>query len=247
MAPDISIILPVYDEAKTVEKTLRVLNCLVNVSHEVVIIYDSDSDSTIPVVKKLQQEIKTLVLQKNLFGHGVVSAIKTGFKVTKTPVVCIYTADFADQPDAIDIMYQKVQQGVDVVSGSRYIPGGKKYGGPWLQTKLSRIGNWFFRVLTDFPLTDVTYSFKMYRREVVDAITLEYDAGWVISLEICLKAYLRGFKFSEIPAVWIARQEGESKFSLGKWLPVYLRLFFRGVWHINKNRFAKLVCLKSIL
>lgn len=238
MAPDISIILPVYNEAETVEKTLRVLNCLVNVAHEVVIIYDSDSDTTIPVVKNLQHEIKTLVLQKNLYGPGVVNAIKTGFNVTNTPVVCIYTADFADQPDAIDLMYQKIQQGFDIVSGSRYIPGGQKYGGPWLQTKLSRVGNCLFRILTHFPLTDVTYSFKMYRRDVIDIISIEYDAGWVISLEICLKAYLKGFKFSEIPAVWIARQKGESKFSLGKWLPVYLRLFFYGVWHINKGRFC---------
>lgn len=236
MTPEISIILPVYNEAETVEKTLRVLNCLVNVPHEVVIVYDSDSDTTIPVVKNLQKEIKTLLLQKNLYGPGVVNAIKTGFKVTNTPVVCIYTADFADQPDAIDLMYKKVQQGFDIVSGSRYIPGGQKYGGPWLQTKLSRVGNCLFRILTHFPLTDVTYSFKMYRRDVIDNISIEYDAGWVISLEICLKAYLKGFKFAEIPAVWIARQQGESKFSLGKWLPVYLRLFFYGVWHINKGR-----------
>jgi len=236
MSPEVSIIIPAYQEAETIEKTLKVLDCLVNVSHEVVIVYDSDDDPTVPVVKGLQQSIGTLVLQKNLYGSGVVNAIKTGFKVTETPIVCIYTADFADQPDAIDMMHQKIRQGFDIVSGSRYIPGGRKYGGPWLQTKFSRIGNWLFRALTNFPLTDVTYSFKMYRREVIDFLTIEYDAGWVISLEICLKAYLNGFKFAEIPAVWIARQQGESKFSLGKWLPVYLRLFFYGVWHINKAR-----------
>jgi hypothetical protein len=156
--------------------------------------------------------------------------------VTNTPVVCIYTADFADQPDAIDAMYEEIQRGVDIVSGARYIPGGQKYGGPWLQTILSRMGNWLFRILTDFPLSDITYSFKMYRREVIDAVKIEYDAGWVISFEICVKAYLKGFKFKEVPAVWIARQLGESKFSLSKWLPAYLHWFWYGVWSINKQR-----------
>ena len=247
MSPDISIIIPVFHEADTIEKTLKVLSCLVNVSHEVIIVYDSDDDPTVPVVKDLQARIGTVQLQKNLYGPGVVNAIKTGFRVTNTPVVCIYTADFADQPDAIDAMYEEIQRGVDIVSGARYIPGGQKYGGPWLQTVLSRAGNWLFRVLTDFPLSDITYSFKMYRREVIDAVKIEYDAGWVISFEICVKAYLKGFKFKEVPAVWIARQLGESKFSLGKWFPAYLHWFGFGVWAINKQRFVRQPVLKPTL
>lgn len=235
--PQVSIIIPVYDEAATIAKTLKVLNCLVNVPHEVVIVYDSDDDSTVPVVKQLQGQIPTLRLQKNIYGPGVVNAIKTGFRMSRCHAVCIYTADFTDQPEAIDAMYAEIQRGFDVVSGARYIPGGQKYGGPWLQTKLSRIGNWLFQALTDFPLSDITYSFKMYRRGVLEAIEIEYDAGWVISFEISVQAYLKGFRFTEIPAVWIARQLGESKFSLGRWLPAYLRWFGYGVWTINAKRF----------
>lgn len=240
MTPEVSIIIPVFNEAETIEKTIKVLNCLVNTPHEVIIVYDSEHDNTVPVVQRLCSSIPTLQLQKNVYGAGVVNAIKTGFKMSRCQGVCIYTADFTDQPDAIDIMYQGIQNGYDVVSGARYIPGGHKYGGPWLQTILSRMGNWLFRILTDFPLSDITYSFKMYRREVLDTIEITYDAGWVISFEICVQAYLKGFKFTEIPAVWIARQYGESKFALGKWLPAYLRWFSYGVWHINKVRVHQL-------
>lgn len=236
MSPEVSIIIPVYNEAETVEKTLKVLNCMVSVPHEVVIVYDFDHDNTVPIVKKLQATIGTLRLEKNMYGPGVVNAIKTGFQVAHAPVVCIYTADFADQPDAIDVMYEKIGRGFDVVSGARYILGGQKYGGPWLQTILSRTGNWLFQKLTNFPLSDITYSFKMYRKEVIDTIKVEYDAGWVISFEICVQAYLKGYKFAEIPAVWIARQLGESKFALSKWLPAYARWFFYGVWVINAKR-----------
>jgi len=236
----ISIIIPVYNEANTIEKTLKILNCLVEVPHEVIVVYDHDDDNTIPLIHKLNISLGMAIrLEKNIYGKGVVNAIKTGFKLKKGEGVCVYSADFSDQPEAINLMYNKILEGYDVVSGSRYIPGGQKYGGPWLQTLLSRIGNHFFCKFTSFPLSDITYSFKMYKSKVLDAIDIEYDAGWVISMEICLKAYLKGFKLTEIPAVWIARQAGESKFFLKKWLPSYLHWFLYGIYFINKNKFMR--------
>lgn len=239
--PSLSIVVPVYKEGENIEKVVRVLGALVRIPHELVIIYDFDEDNTLPVVRSLQREFDSIVLMRNSQGNGkgVVNAIRTGFYRTKSELVCLFTGDFTDQPEAIVTMYQKMQEGYDVVSGARYIKGGRKYGGPWLQTKLSRWANWLFQNLTSFPLSDATYSFKMYRRCVLDAIEIESDAGWVISLEMSIKAYLKGFRMTDIATVWVDRQLGESKFQLQKWLPIYIKWFCLGVYSINRRRWSR--------
>lgn len=241
--PSLSIAVPVYQESENIEKVVRVLEALVRIPHELVIIYDFDEDNTLPVLRFLQREFDNIVLMRNSYGkgRGVVNAIKTGFYETKSELVCLFTGDLTDQPEAIVTMYRKMQEGYDVVSGARYIKGGRKHGGPWLQTRLSRWGNWLFQHLTNFPLSDATYSFKMYRRCVLDAIEIESDAGWVISLEVCVKAYLKGFRMAEIPTVWVDRQLGESKFQLQKWLPTYIKWFCLGVYSINRRKWSRRV------
>ncbi len=236
---NLSIIVPVYEESENIEKVIRILEALVLIPHEVVLIYDLGTDNTLPVVQRLQTIFPNIWLLQNKYGRGVVNAIKTGFYHTESEFMCLYTGDNTDQPEAIIKMWEVIHEGYDVVSGSRYIRGGKKYGGPWLQTRLSRLGNRLFRLLTDFPLNDATYSFKMYRRSVFDTIDIETDAGWVISLEISIKAALNGFRLTEIPTVWVDRQLGVSKFRLSKWLPSYLKWFFLGVYRLNKQRLKR--------
>jgi glycosyltransferase involved in cell wall biosynthesis len=237
--PHLTILVPVYEEGENIEKVVRVLECLVRIPHELLVVYDHDEDGTLPVLRELSREFPNIRMVKNRHGRGVVNAVKTGFSQSDSEMVCLFTGDFTDQPEAIVAMAKQMAEGYDLVSGARYIKGGRKYGGPWLQTKLSRWGNWLFRMLTGFPLTDITYSFKVYRRRLLDAVHISGEGGWVMSMEITVQAYLKGFKMAEIPTVWVDRQLGESRFRLWKWLPVYTRWFFYGVYEINRRRLAK--------
>jgi hypothetical protein len=142
-------------------------------------------------------------------------------------------------------MFALALQGYDLVSGSRYSKGGRKIGGPWIQTQLSRWGNLTFRKLTGLPIGDPTYSFKLYSRHLLDAIAIEGRGGWAISFELSIKAHLAGFRMAEVGTVWLDRQLGESKFRLLGWLPAYARWFFWGLWRIHVQRWRGAQRLKE--
>jgi dolichol-phosphate mannosyltransferase len=240
MSPSLAIAMPVYQEAESIEKMIRQLEASVSLPHQVAVVYDRDDDNTLPVVRRLMPEFPNIALLRNCHGNGVgvINAIKTGFYETQSDYVCLVTADCTDQPDAIPAMFALALQGNDLVSGTRYRKGGRKEGGPWLQTKLSQWGNWWFGKLTGLPLSDPTYSFKLYSRRLLNAVTIETEGGWAISLELSIKAHLAGFQMAEIGTLWLDRQFGESKFRLTGWLPVYLKLFLWGCWKINRKRWG---------
>jgi dolichol-phosphate mannosyltransferase len=234
----LTIAVPVYQEAENIEKMIRLIEARVRVPHQVAIVYDREEDNTLPVIRKLMPEFPNLALLRNCHGSGtgVINAIKTGFYETRSDYVCLVTGDCTDQPEAIVPMLTLALSDHDLVSGTRYRDGGRKVGGPWIQTQLSKWGNWWFAKLTGLPLSDPTYSFKLYSRRLLDAITIETEGGWAISFEISIKAHLAGFRMAEIGTVWLDRQLGESKFRLAGWLPVYLKLFAWGCWKINWMR-----------
>jgi dolichol-phosphate mannosyltransferase len=242
MSHSLTITVPVYEEAGSIEKMIRQLEACVPVPHRLAIVYDREDDNTLPVVRKLMLEFPNIALLRNCRGNGmgVINAIKTGFYETHSDYTCLVTGDCTDEPDAIMPMFALAQSGNDLVSGTRYRNGGRKIGGPWVQTQLSRLGNWWFGKLTGLPISDPTYSFKLYSRRLLDAITIETEGGWAISFEVSIRAHLAGFQMAEVGTLWRDRQIGESKFRLAGWLPVYLKLFLWGCWEINLMRWRKL-------
>ncbi len=234
----LAVVVPVYEEGENIEKVIRLIEAFVRTPHQLVIVYDHEDDNTLPVVRRLMAEFPSVALMRNCYGGGVgvVNAIKTGLYETQSDYVCLFTGDCTDQPDAIAPMFALALEGNDLVSGSRYSQGGRKYGGPWLQTKLSKWGNLIFRNLTGLPIADPTYSFRIYSRRLLNAIDIEGDGGWAISFELAIKAHLARFRMAEVGTVWVDRQLGESKFRLLGWLPAYLKWFFWGFWRINLGR-----------
>jgi len=237
-APALAITVPVYQEAESIEKMIRLLEGAVSVPHQLVIVYDHEDDNTLPVVKRLMPEFPNIALLRNCQGNGVgvVNAIKTAFYATQTGYVCLVTGDCTDQPDAIVPMFKLALMGNHLVSGTRYRKGGMKLGGPWIQTKLSKWGNLTFQALTGLPISDPTYSFKLYSRRLLQSIAIGGQGGWAISFEMSIKAQLAGFRMAEVGTIWVDRELGESKFRLLGWLPVYLKWFAWGFWKINFMR-----------
>jgi glycosyltransferase involved in cell wall biosynthesis len=225
VTPELAIVLPVYNEGEAVEPVLRGLAGAVTTPHELVVVYDFDEDTTVPVIARLGSEIPQLRGLRNDIGRGVLRAMKAGIAGTTAPYVLISMADGSDDPRAVDRMVELAKGGADVVSASRYMRGGRQIGGPPLKRLMSRIAglslHWFARV----PTHDPTNNFKLYSRRFLDSITIESTAGFELALELTVKATLARRRVAEIPTTWKDRTAGQSNFKLRKWLPHYLHWY----------------------
>jgi dolichol-phosphate mannosyltransferase len=233
----IQIIIPVYNEGENIIKTLEEIENKVVTPHSIFIIYDFYEDSTIPVLNEFikQQNAKNLSLIKNQYGKGALSAIRTGFDAAEEGIVLVVMADYSDDLSIVDSMLAKINQGYDIVCGSRYMPGGKQIGGPRFKKFLSRMAGLSLNLITGIPTHDITNSFKMYRKSVLNDIEIKSSGGFEIGVEIVTKAFLKGYKIIEVPSVWQDRVAGKSRFRLLKWLPAYIRWYVYVIIERFKN------------
>ena len=224
--PELSIVLPVYNEGEAVEPVLRALAAGVRAPHELVVVYDFDGDTTVPVIARLEGDIPGLRGLRNDLGRGVLNAMKAGIAGTSAPYVLISMADGSDEPHVVDPMVALARDGADVVAASRYMKGGRQIGGPLVKRLMSRTAgltlHWFAGVVTHDP----TNNFKLYSRRFLESITIESTAGFELALELTVKATVAGRRVDEVPTTWRDRTAGQSNFKLRKWLPNYLHWYF---------------------
>lgn len=223
----LSVVIPVYNEAENIKKTLHNLITHAALIQEVIIVYDLDNDTTVPVVQAIKHEyIFPLCLVKNMYGRGALNAIKTGFVSAHGDAIVVVMADMADDLRILPYMYKEHIKGVDIVCGSRYMPGGKQIGGPFLKGLMSRVAGLSLYYLTPLSTRDITNSFKLYRTSLLRSIRIESTGGFELGMEITIKAFLQGAVITEIPSIWTDRTAGESRFKLWSWLPHYLYWYF---------------------
>lgn len=229
--PELSIVLPVYNEGEAVEPIPRALSAAVRAPHEIVVVYDFDADTTVPVVARLAAEIPGLRGLRNDRGRGVLNAMKAGIAATAAPYVLISMADGSDEPGVVDPMMALARNGADIVAASRYMRGGRQLGGPLLKRLMSRMAGLTLHWFAGVPTHDPTSNFKLYSRRFLEATTIESTAGFELALELTVKATLAGRHVAEVPTTWRDRTSGQSNFRLRKWLPHYLHWYgvaFRG-------------------
>jgi len=225
--PLLSIVVPVYNEAENITPVLRnLVGAVKTAPYEVLIVYDHDADTTVPVVERLVPEMPQLRLERNDLGRGVLNAIRTGFQVARAPFVLVTMADGSDEPEAIDPMLARARAGADVVAGSRYVKGGGQQGGPLLKRTLSRAAGLSLHMLGRLPIHDATSNFRMYSRRLLDAVTIESTAGFELALELTVKAQRLGMRVDEVPTMWHDRTAGQSRFRMWHWLPHYLHWYW---------------------
>ena len=233
----LQIAIPVYNEAGNIAHTLEQLEAMVTVPHRILIIYDFAEDDTVPVVKEFirEQKAENIFLVKNKYGRGVLNAIRTGFDSIEDGAILVVMADSSDDISIVDAMFEKINQGYDVVCGSRYMRGGNQIGGPQFKKFLSRTAGISLHLITGIPTHDATNSFKMYRKSLLDTIKIESHGGFEIGMEIAIKAFLKGYKIAEIPSTWRDRAAGESRFKFRRWLPSYIRWYLYTVVERLRN------------
>jgi glycosyltransferase involved in cell wall biosynthesis len=228
--PALTVVVPVYNEGENVIPTLRGI-----VEHtktrplEVLVVYDMDEDTTVPVVKELQVELPELRLYKNTLGRGVLNAMKSGLRAGRATYVLITMGDGSDNPNDIDPMYELARGGADVVAGSRYMRGGRQLGGPLLKRTMSRAAGLSLHWLGGLPVHDATSNFRLYSKRLLNQVTIESRGGFELGLELTVKAYRLGMPVAEVPTTWRDRTAGTSRFKLWQWLPRYLHWYWRGM------------------
>ena len=225
VSPTLAMVLPVYNEGEAVEPVLRAMAAGVTTPHELVVVYDFDGDTTVPVIARLSEEIPSLRGLRNDLGRGVLNAMKAGIVGTTAPYVLISMADGSDEPHIVDSMVGLAQSGADVVAASRYMRGGHQVGGPRFKRLMSRTAGLTLHWFAGVPTHDPTNNFKLYSRRFLDATTIESEAGFELALELTVKATLQGRRVAEVPTTWRDRTAGQSNFKLRKWLPHYLHWY----------------------
>jgi dolichol-phosphate mannosyltransferase len=223
----LSIVIPVYNEGANFRGLWKELSGLIKADFVAYVIYDFDQDDTVPVANEIiaagESRLRT---GKNHRGRGVVSAIMTGFDIVPDGPVLVVMADLSDDLAQVDRMLALYAQGYHVAVGSRYMKGGRLIGGPFLKQLLSRLAGTSLYLLRGLPTHDATNAFKIYDRAMVKSFKVESQGGFELNLELTVKAFLAGYRITEVPATWRDRTTGQSRFRLWKWMPHYLRWYF---------------------
>ena len=234
--PRLYIVIPALNEEDIIEQTLTRVEAEVALSHEVIVVNDHSTDSTEEIVRRFGEQHSNVRVVNNEGPRGFSNALKVGYAAAGDGAIVTMMADLCDDPQTLEPMYEKIVEGYDVVCGSRYMPGGGKHQeDSEVKGALSRFVGLSLRRLVGVPTHDATNAFKMYRSEIIKNIPIE-EAGFACSMEITVKAFLRGAKIAEVPTVWKGRTAGKSKFSMLKGGKDYLRWY---VWAVllRKHKF----------
>ena len=214
----LDVLIPVFHEEENISKTLNLLNQDLKTPANFLICYDYEEDPTLIEIKKFKSDIHKIILVKNN-GRGVLSAIKSGLKKSKSDFLIIYNADDFHNSMLIDKMVSIGLKGYDVIAPSRFIKGGTTQGVRLSKAIIAYLGSWICYHVLRFPLRDITYCFRMFSKRVIESFDVESVEGFTIVMEYTVKAHRKNFKLIELPGKHIERIKGLSKFKLLKWLP----------------------------
>lgn len=227
----LSIVIPAYNEEENITAIIEKIEDCLDISHELVVVNDHSTDRTFSLVKELNLKYPNIKLVDNTNEKGFANAIKFGFSKISAELTIPVMGDLCDDLGTLEKMVKKIDEGYDVVCGSRYIAGGSRIGGSRVKGFFSYFVGRSLYYLLGIPTHDIANAFKMYKKKVIDAINIE-SKGFEISMEMPLKAYYLGFKLTEVPTVWKEREKGKSSFKMIKLLPNYLRWY---LWGIKKR------------
>ena len=228
----LSIVIPARDEEACIASTVEHLHVelrLHSVPHEIVVVDDGSTDRTWEILEQLGHRIPEVRPSQNDGPHGFGRAIVYGLNEIKGDAVVIMMADESDDCRDVVRYWQWLNQGWECVFGSRFLSGGGTIDYPKLKLILNRMGNLFIRILFGISLNDTTNAFKAYRRTVIEGCRPLIAPHFNLTVEIPLKAIVRGYSWTVIPITWRNRWTGKTKLLLKEMGSRYLFIIFY-VW-----------------
>jgi dolichol-phosphate mannosyltransferase len=213
----LSVIIPARDEEGCIASTVEHLHLeldLRGVPHEIIVIDDGSTDRTWQILQQEENKFAELRPIQNKKQHGFGRAIACGLEAMKGDAAVIMMADESDDCRDVVRYWEKLNEGYDCVFGSRFMKGGGTIDYPPIKLFMNRLANAFVRFLFHHGLNDTTNAFKAYRKTVIEGIRPILSPHFNITVELPLKAIVRGYNFAVIPITWRNRRSGVAKLKI---------------------------------
>ena len=213
----LSVVMPAQNEEGSVGATVEgVVAALegAEIDYEVVVVNDDSEDSTEAVVAAIGESNPRVRVHRSHLERGFGNAIRAGLDVFEGDAVAIVMADASDSPADLVTYHRVLEEGWDCAFGSRFMPGARIHDYPRLKYAFNRLANQFIRLLFRHRYNDTTNAFKAYRREVIETIQPLLSKHFNLTVEMPLKAVVRGHSFKVVPTDWTNRTSGEAKLAM---------------------------------
>ena len=214
----LSVVIPARDEQESLPPTIAGLTAHLEregVPHEIVVVDDGSRDRTWEVLQELKARHPALSPTRNASGaHGFGRAVVWGLDHSRGDAVVVMMADASDAPEDAVTYWRLLNQGYDCAFGSRFVAGGSVHDYPRVKLLVNRLANLVVRIGFNIPLNDTTNAFKAYRRTVIDGCRPFLAPHFNLTVEIPLKAIVRGYSYAITPISWRNRRHGVAKLKI---------------------------------
>jgi dolichol-phosphate mannosyltransferase len=213
----LSIVIPAYNEEGSIQSCIETIYSELkphNIHLEILVVNDNSKDGTEKILKAMQTKIPELNCIKNLGPNGFGYAVRTGLENFSGDCVAIMMADMSDSPKDLLRFYNKMLEGYDCVFGSRFIKGGRTYNYPKTKLVINRIANGIVQLCFGIRYNDTTNAFKLYKKETIQGLRPFLAPHFNLTLELPLKAIVRGYSYTVLPNSWTNRKAGKSNLKI---------------------------------
>ena len=213
----LSVVIPARDEVGCIASTVQHLHLelsLHKVPHEIIVVDDGSTDGTWELLGSIAERSHEVRPVQNTGEHGFGRAIIRGLDAIRGDAVVIMMADESDDCRDVVRYWQKLNDGWDCVFGSRFMRGGGVIDYPRVKLAINRLANLFIRVIFGIRLNDTTNAFKAYRATVIQGCRPFISPHFNFTVELPLKAIVRGFSWTTMPITWRNRRTGLPKLKI---------------------------------
>lgn len=213
----LTVVMPARNEVGCIEETVTSVAATLRshgIAHELIVVDDGSTDGTFDTLRRLQQEMPALTVVSNRGRHGFGMAVRAGLVHMTGDAAAIMMADGSDSPADLVRYYETLAQGYECVFGSRFMKGSTIVDYPAHKRVINRLANWFVKMLFGLSYNDTTNAFKCYRRDVIEGMAPLISPHFNLTVEMPLKAMIRGYSYAVIPISWTNRKAGTSKLKL---------------------------------
>ncbi len=235
----LSVVIPAHNEEGSVEATIRSIADTLKsegIDHELVVVNDHSSDDTGNILKRLQGNLPQLRVIENEGPGGFGYAVRKGLANFNGDCVAVMMADLSDPPEDLVRFYRKMGEGYDCVFGTRWSKGGKVVDYPWLKKMINRTANNLVRMVFRIKYNDCTNAFKLYKRATIEGLHPLMSPHFNLTLELPLKAIVRGYSYAVVPNSWYNRKTGVSKLKIKE---MGSRYFFILLYCLIEKHFSR--------
>ncbi len=229
----LSVVIPAHNEDGSIASTVQAVRrelAAEGIDYEIIVVDDSSTDRTAAVVAEVADADPAVRCISSPYRNGFGFAVRAGLERYTGDAVAVMMADGSDSACDLVAYYRLLAAGYGCAFGSRFVPGGRVQHYPWPKLVLNRLVNLAIRMVFGHGYNDTTNAFKAYRREVIDSIQPLISSHFNLTVEMPLKAIVRGATYAVVPITWTNRTVGTSNLKLqemgSRYLFIVLYVFF---------------------